>query len=209
VHNTEIILKLEIKRQNHDIRIIKSSIDTGIVQCDRQIKLSAGIMNLGRNLENDVSLEFKSQDLGISTRDNGILLESSDESSIEDRIYTKDAAITVSNSIKAGIYPIDVNLYWREIVLFDKKNVYLLVRDCGNGQPIPGTLQNNQVEIIQDGPENAQEPYVQLNGQTDSGENSGLMASITSSPSLVLIILGGFIAFVLAIVAIFGYTSKK
>ena len=51
-------LKLEVKKLAHDIRITKAELKPISVSCDRKSKIYAEIMNLGTNLEEDVSLDL-------------------------------------------------------------------------------------------------------------------------------------------------------
>src|SRR3989338_2103170 len=60
LHQALLNLKMEVKKQSHDIRIIKTLLNPGIVGCDRKARLTAEIMNLGSSIENQNSLEFKS-----------------------------------------------------------------------------------------------------------------------------------------------------
>jgi len=148
-------LKLEIKKLAHDIRITKVELKPISVSCDRKAKISAEIMNLGTSLEEDVSLEFKSQNLGLNSFDKDITLLPSNKD--EDLIpYKKTAAIDVPSFFEPGNYRIFVNLYWKNLILFDQKTIDLNVREC-NPLPKPSTTQsnktNNNSEVVIETPE--------------------------------------------------------
>lgn len=132
----KIIQKLEVKKQSHDIRIIGVSLNPGTVDCDRKSKLTAEIANAGSNEEAQIALEFKSASLGINSVDRNIFLESSDEASEEEKTYTKSLTIEIPSFFKSGNYPILINLYWKNFVLFDQKTTDLAVKDCGSS-PAP------------------------------------------------------------------------
>ena len=200
-----IAAKLEIKRQSHDIRIIRTILEPGAIECERKIRLSAEAMNLGSNPENQIALEFKSEILGISSIDGDIFLESSDEASIEEKTYEKTLNAAISKSLDAGTYPIFVNLYWRNAVVFDKKVIYLKVKDCGAAPTGSEQIGDSEepVQVIDLGNITGQ-PLI--SGEQPSAAGS---AKFISTPALMFIVLGAFIAFVLIIVAIFGYGRKQ
>lgn len=196
LHQTLLNLKLQVKKQSHDIRIIKTLLNPGIVSCDRKAKLTAEIINLGSNPETQNALEFKSNALGINSMDKDISLESSDEASEEEKIYVKSLNFEVPNSLSAGTYPIFVNLYWKNFVLFDQKELDLIVKDC-NGVSQP----KNDAEGT---PTKPQEPAKE---PTETGENNRGYASVQKpslliSPLLIFVLAGGLaIAVIIAVLA--------
>ena len=198
IHNTEIMAKLEIKRQGHDIRIIKTELDPVTVDCERNVKLSAQAMNLGSNPES-LALEFKSDALGIRSMDKDIFLESSDDASIDEKTYVKTLNVEIPKSVNEGTYPIYANLYWKNIALFDQKAMNLKVRDC---QQATNEIESqNQIDINR-----------QQNQPTPSGEKSISIEngiSFISSPIFIIIALAAFIAVALATVAILAYSRRN
>lgn len=131
LYKTELNQKLEVKKQSHDIRIAKASLNPSIVDCNRKARLTAEIVNVGSNAENQVGLEFKSASLGVNSVDRDIFLGSSDEASEKEKTYVKTLNIELPSLFKAGAYEVFVNLYWKNFVLFDQKIVELAVKDCG------------------------------------------------------------------------------
>jgi len=203
LHSTELTLKLEVKKQQHDIRITKAALAPGFVSCDRKSKITAEIMNLGSNLENQNAIEFKSDALGISSIDKDVSLESSDEASVDEKVYEKNLNFVAPSSMQAGIYTIFVNLYWKNFVLFDQKELYFTIRDCGAEkpeQPIPeeGAKQDNT---------EGQNEQQETPGQTDFVQS--IKPRILATPALVLAVLGGFIIFVITIIAIFAIQKRN
>ena len=196
IHNTEIMAKLEIKRQSHDIRIINTGLEPSTVECERKIKISAEAMNLGSNSEN-LALEFKSEALGISSIDKDIFLESSDDASIDEKIYVKTLNADILKSVNAGTYPVYANLYWKNIVLFDQKIMNLKVRDCGSST---GEDENQDISNI---PQNQQVPAGETSGSTENP------FPFMDSNLFPIALLGAFIAVALVTVAILGYSRKN
>ena len=207
-HKTKLNLKLEVKKQSHDIRITKVTLIPSFVDCSRKAKLTAQAMNLGSNLENQVALEFRAAGLGINSYDKDISLESSDEASEEEKTYTKTLNIEVPDFFRAGTFPILVSLYWKNFVLFDQKTVDLVVKDCVSKPVAVQEEKENKSEevvVIQPG---AKEEKPQE--QSKDIITSTREVSLLSSPLFLSAILGGFAAVVLIILAVIvGYLKRK
>lgn len=202
---TENKLKLEVKKLGHDIQIVKSQLNPSILDCtNRKTKISADIMNLGSNDEDDMALEFRSSELGITSIDRGIPLISSNDANDEDKKYTKILPVEISPTIRPGVYPIMVNLYWKGTILFDREILNLDLRDCGSA-----VIQNQTVQNTNQNTESTPNQAIQT-GNSDNTGSSHLLQniSISSTPALVWVVLGAFVIFVLVIVVIFGYSRK-
>lgn len=206
-YKSKVNLKLEVKKQSHDIRITKVLLNPSVLDCVRKTKLTTEVINAGSNAENQVALEFKSGNLGINSFDRDIFLESSDEASEEEKTHTKALNIEVPSFFNAGIYPILVNLYWKNFVLFDQKTADLVVKDCGSGstnaEPRGETKKEPEsVTLIQPKEEVNEETSKELVTTTEE-------ISILKSPILLSMILGGFVIIVLLILIGFGYYKKN
>ena len=198
LHQTLLILKMGVKKQSHDIRIIRTLLNPEVVSCDRKAKLTAEIMNLGSNIENQNALEFKSDILGINSIDKDIALESSDEASEEEKVYTKSLNFEVPNSLKTGAYPLFVNLYWKNFVLFDQKELELIVKDCNGVPPQP---ENDEKDI-------STEPRGTVKTEGDAqGYSSVQKLSILISPALILALAGGLA--IVIIIAVLAFKAKS
>lgn len=200
LHNTLLNLKLQVKKQSHDIRITKTLLNPGIVSCDRKAKLTAEIMNLGSSIESQNALEFKSSALGINSIDKDISLESSDEASEEEKIYAKSLNFEVPNSLSAGAYAISVNLYWKNFVIFDQKELKLVVKDC-NGVPQPG----------KDAEDTSVEPQETIETEEEKISPTSLLQkpSLLVSPALIFALVGGLIIFIIILFIVLGYKKKR
>ncbi len=205
-YNTKVNLKLEVKKMSHDIRITKFLLTPSVVDCDRKAKLTAEIVNAGSNVENEVALEFKATSLGINSYDKDVSLMSSDEASEEEKRYTKTLNIEVPSFFRAGTFPILINLYWKNFVLFDQKTVDLVVKDCVSGS---SKLEPKQVVEEEKEPVTIIEPKDEKEEQTieEPVTTSTQEITILSSPMLAML-LGGFAVIVLAVLIVIGYRAK-
>jgi len=198
---TENKLKLEVKKLSHDIQIVKYQLNPSILDCiNRKTKISADIMNLGSNDEEGVALEFKSSELNINSIDRGIGLISSNDANDEGKKYIKILPLEISPTIKPGVYPIMVNLYWKGSILFDREILNLDLRNCG-----PSVAQNTNQNT-----ESIPNQAIQTENNNNAGNTHLLQnISILSTPALIWVVLGAFVVFVLVIVIIFGYRKLR
>ena len=194
---TELKLKLDIRRQSHDIRITKVSLTPNIVDCSRKTKLTAEIMNAGSNTENEIALEFKSASLGVNSYDKDIFLDASNEADDQTKRHTKSLIIEAPSFFKSGTYPVVVNLYWKNFVLFDRKTADLTVRDCS-----PDTSKREQ----KNGNETA--ALIQPKDEKDLITSTAEMP-ILNLPILVSVVLGAFVLVILAGLIVFGHFRGK
>jgi len=202
-YSAEVRPKLEVKKQSHDIRISKVLLNPGVIDCERKAKLTAEIVNAGSNAENQVALEFKSGNLGINSFDKDIALESSVDASDEEKTHAKTLSIEVPSFLNAGTYPIYVNLYWKNFVLFDQKIANLAVRDCASAKT--ASKQKKQQDTVK-----KQEAVEVI--QPSEEKNSNAVSESTESnlsPVTILMIAGGIAIAVLAVLAVIGYLRSR
>ena len=206
-YRTKITQKLEVKKQSHDIRITNVLLNPNSVDCDRKARLTAEITNAGSNPESQVALEFKATSLGVNSYDKDISLESSDEASDEEKTHTKTLNIEVPSFFQAGKFPILINLYWKNFVLFDQKSVDLIVRDC------PAAAAKAQAKKEEPKQEPKKEAVAVIGGkQAEDSSKEDITAtteiSVLKSPVLTLMLLGGLLIAILAGLVAFGYWKR-
>ena len=121
------------------------------------------------------------------------------EASEEEKTYRKTLNIEVPEFFTAGRYPVLVNLYWKNFVLFDKKTTELVVRDC-NPTEKP---RQNETTVNDTKPQDANKttkPIV----TTATAESS-----VLDSPALLIVLFGlPFVLVLAAVIAIF-YMKRK
>ena len=205
--HTELNFKLEVKKQSHDIRITKILLNPSVIDCKRQTKLTAEARNVGSSNENEIALEFKAPALGVNSFDKDLALQSSNEASDEESMHTKSLNIEIPSFFKAGKYPININLYWKNFVLFDQKIVELTVNDCKPGATVPSEEVEGGGEVEVTGPEETQEPGTG-NRSKEETVTATQEVSLANTPVLLAISLGGLLILIFMIVII-AYASRK
>ena len=203
-YSTEVNLKLPIKKEVHDIRIKKVTLEPSTVDCKRGTKLSAEIVNTGPNQETQVALEFKALTIGINSYDNNITINSFGKNSDREINYTKSLNIDVPSFFSAGTYPIYVNLYWNNLILFDQKVISLTVKDCAASSKQTNQKQEEkkeQVTVIQ--------PTDKANQIPNNEIIIATQESFLTSPVLLSVIAVALIISLLAIFLTFNYLIKS
>ncbi|MEK6949952.1 MAG: putative Ig domain-containing protein, partial [Nanoarchaeota archaeon] len=124
-HEALFIIKLEVDKEQHEIRITNAQISPPTVQCQRQISINAEIMNTGAKDEDEVSLEISNPQLGISSLTEGIELDEG----TDDNVYSKLLGYKISEDTASGVYPIAIKTKYggKES---DTEALQLEVKDC-------------------------------------------------------------------------------
>ncbi len=200
----DISFRLEVEKLNHDLRITKVQLSPAIVSCDRKTSLSATIANLGRSEENNVVLEIRSAALGLNSFDRNIFLETSEDATIDEISHSKTTSIEVPKFFGSGTYPITINLYWQENILFDKKTVNLVVRDCGAQAGATGQQDNQSKQApVQDNQSGPEITPVQAEQMTTTIEDPYARILI-----IMLAIVGLFVALIYVTLVVLVFKRK-
>ncbi len=207
LYKTMLNLKLEILKLSHDIRITKVSLEPATAGCKRNFEISAEVANAGSSSENEIAIEFKSPSLGIESYDKDISLRSSTDDNLDEIIHKKTLYTQAPTFLKAGTYPVFVNLYWQNLIFFDQKIVYLSVKDCvpssANLNLPDDTKNESSVELLQPA-EGANQAKKVKQARTASG------MEIMDSPILLSIIIGNaFLITAVGALAVFKFVKKE
>lgn len=200
-------LELEMKKERHDIRITKVLLDPVILSCDRKADLTVQIKNLGARSEEVVALEFLSSAIGVNSVDQDILLDTL-ESNEGGSSYTKTLSIELPSFLRAGKYPILVNLYWKNFILFDQKMADLAVIDCdANTEHKPEPEQEKELVEEESKAARLEEEKSVQPGEEKMPEQFAATAekSYLNSPLFLVVLANGFIILVLGIVIVAAY----
>src|SRR3989338_7735721 len=129
----EINLKMDVKKDSHDIKIISYSITPNVVSCDRSVIARATIANLGENEETNAGFEVRSADLDILKKEEGIELD--EDPFHDDNERSMSFPLTIAQSVKAGDYPIEFRALYLNQLPMDMRTEFLSVKDCASNPP--------------------------------------------------------------------------
>ena len=141
-HEALFIVKLEVDKEQHEIRITNAQISPSTVQCQRQISINAEIMNTGAKDEDEVSLEISNPQLGISSLTGGIELDEG----TDDNVYSKLLNYRIGENVAAGIYPITIKTKY-DGKESDTKTLNLEVKDCEKFKDIKKEVKEEKPKV--------------------------------------------------------------
>jgi len=119
---------LEVSKERHYIMIYRLNLNPSTVKCTRTVTLNAEIMNLGRDEEEDVTLEIMSDELGINSRTSPEY-DLTEDWEDDDNTFEKVITFTVPENFAIGTYQITARTYY-DSKLSETKTVDLVVEEC-------------------------------------------------------------------------------
>jgi hypothetical protein len=125
-HKISTTLTLDIEKKSHFIKIMKAKLGSTDVLCNDYTTLDVELQNLGSDDEDEVILTVKNPDLGLMYTSGDLeLVEDVDEDENEfSKIFTVDLR---NKQVKAGQYPIEIDVFYSGDIISDTKTVYLTV----------------------------------------------------------------------------------
>ncbi|MBI3034812.1 hypothetical protein HYY71_00680 [Candidatus Woesearchaeota archaeon] len=205
-----VSLKLDVRKQLNDIRIASVELSPQEISCDRKTRLTARIMNLGSRDENEAALEFRNSALGVKSVTQDIFLKNFFEVAENATSYTKTLDIELPSFFKSGKYPILVNLYWKNFILFDQKTVDLIVKDCSSAERVKESgqekMQENKTQAgaVQQEDKTKSSPEEEIQEEATSTKES----SFLDSQSLFLM-FAGYVLVMFALIALIVFAYFK
>lgn len=126
IHTAEWKLRLEVKKEEHKLRIIKTLVSPYSISCSRYSDLTVKILNIGREKET-AKIEIKNDELGINLKEYDIELDTGTEYDAE---YEKIFSLNIPDDIKPGTYLIHINVYYNDNKFTATRDINILVKEC-------------------------------------------------------------------------------
>ena len=191
-HEVRWELTLEVEKDKHALIIDKAKLSPQTIRCSRDTSLEVKVVNIGREDEDEVSIEIKNDDIGLDIEETEIELEEGDD---QDAVFKKTYRLQIDGELRAGVYPITIKTYY-DSHLADDETLDLIVEKCVE---IVTPLEGEDVEVITDIPEiKKQLPETRISFKATS-EYITLLA-------ILFVILAGGVIFLIGAVVIL---SKK
>jgi hypothetical protein len=145
IHTIRWELELEVEKENHEIRIVRSALTPSTIKCQRTMSINTEIINTGSDDEDEVSLEVISPELEINSLTTDIELDEG----TDDNRFTELVTASISSDVEAGTYPITINTYY-DSKLSETETVDLTVEDCERVKKIKKDVKEEKpkVEVI-------------------------------------------------------------
>ena len=144
-HDIRWELTLEVKKDKHELLIDEADLTPSLIRCNRNPALDIEVINIGREDEDDVTIEITNTELGLNIEETDIELEEGDD---EDSVFEKTYRLKIDDKTKAGTYPITIKTYY-DSRTGDEETVDLIVEDCVE---VVTPLEVPEVEVITEMP---------------------------------------------------------
>jgi len=126
-HEIDWTLEIEVDKEKHKVAITDIDLSPSRVSCSRVIGLDVETMNIGTETEEDVELEVKSSELDIDEEKIFDLDEDIDD---DDNEHNSRFTLVVDDKVKAGTYPISIEVEYDDGDEVESEIAYLTVEDC-------------------------------------------------------------------------------
>jgi len=149
-HTAQMNFKLDVNKKTRDIVVAEASIFPQKIKCSGTLTLTAIIKNIGLNIENDALIGIKSDDLNLNYLQGNIEID--EDPFGGDDEFKKTISINIDKGTEPGTYPIEVNSYLQDGILWDTKKVNLIVESCNQKieDEIPDADLDEDVEETKD-----------------------------------------------------------
>jgi len=208
-HKVEWNLEMEVKKESHDLYIQSASLTKDKLSCSRVTSLKGKVINLGNRDEDDVKIEAKNPSLDLDYTKTVNLVEDPYD---DDNEYEATIPIVVKDDVKAGTYPIDLNVYLKGRILFDTEKVNLVIENCKTAEEekeeeeikeeknesvaVEVTQEENVTEVEQEQiPILNQEKTTVTKEKEPISTNKIIFWSIIATVVIIVVIIGGVLAF--------------
>ncbi|MBW2984655.1 hypothetical protein KY361_06045, partial [Candidatus Woesearchaeota archaeon] len=132
-HETVWTLYLDVEKEKHDLVIYNAEIVPSTVKCNSYATLDLEVVNIGRDDEEDIVIEIKSDELGIDIREEDIELDSGTDE--DDCAYERTMQLSI-DAVELGTYPVDITVYRDNDDQMDSERVDMVVEECEAAEPI-------------------------------------------------------------------------
>lgn len=120
-----------VEKEKHDIVFYKADFFPDSIKCNREVSLKIGMINIGRENEENVGLSIKHDGLGIDVQENVSMdKDYGDKTNKINRVYDFSVPMTLA----AGIYAITPRAEYGGVIN-DKTTIRIEVQNCPSYQP--------------------------------------------------------------------------
>lgn len=205
-------LKLEVEKENHLLKITRSALTPAEVSCSRKnIQLSAAVLNIGNEDEEDVSLQVSNTDLGIDLKENvgELTAEPNEDESRISKVYRFNAP----EDAEAGSYPITFSAIYDDGRKKAEETLTLNVNDCPTAKPKQegnnDAEEEEEVEVITPPPTTGKTTVTVIQPETPQNTVVTQESFLKSNIFIVGIIIAEVIAVIAGIILVVSLFRKK
>jgi len=120
---------LNLRRERNDLRIMKAElIPSTITACDGSFTFEVDVENMGTKDQRSAGISIVNTNLRINENIRDLVLE---DYSSNDNTWTRTFNFPL-NTIRAGTYPIDINVYYDKDKTIDHERVNVVIGECAS-----------------------------------------------------------------------------
>lgn len=212
-HGQKFAMDLKVERDKYVFEIVKAELTSNEVSCSRANALSLKVTSDGKSGDDEIAVYAKNVDLGINFKQEDIELDNYEGS---DNDWSKTISFNVPATLRAGTYPILVDLYYSgtngegsdEGILAETKTVTLTVKNCvEETTPVDEEEDDSGVVIIDDDEEDEEGTVdVTPGGNTNTEETANTTETSFFDTTAYVVILTAFVT--IALIAIIFLVVK-
>ena len=212
-HTIEWEIEMELKKESHAVHIETVYLTKDRLSCSRVSSLKTRIFNLGNRDEDEIKIEAKNPDFGLDFVNRGIVLL--DDPYDEDSEYAKTIPIIVDDGVKAGTYPIDFRVYYKEVILLNSEQVDLIIEDCKTEEEVEEEIEEEikeenesvAVETTEEDEEGTVQEQIPILGQEKTVTEEKEPVSVNKM--IIGSIVGTIIIIIVLVTIILLYIPKR
>lgn len=127
-------LKLEVEKESHLLKITRNTLSPAEISCNRKnVQLSATVINIGNEDEEDVNVHVLNSDLGIDLSEEAGELTA--EPNEDESRFSNVFSFNVQNDAEAGSYPITLRALYDDDRKKAEETATLTISDCAAAKP--------------------------------------------------------------------------
>ncbi len=195
-HTATISGKIEIEKDQDDVRFSRLDISQLIVECNREIVFNVEVSNFGSNDQKDAAYSLRSEELGINIRED---FELSNDPGDIDYTYNSVSRATISSSVVPGRYNLFARTFFDHNDESDEERIVIEVKQCNTqSQPTTNPVQNNvddtqeesiNVDVGSDNVDVVDNVDESVNENVEGGVESVELPSIFDNKKVVMLMI--------------------
>jgi hypothetical protein len=218
-HFAEMRLRLEVDKETHEIIITRNTLTPADLSCGkRNVQIGFGLLNIGNDDEEDVTVHLFNEDLEFEARENIGELEA--EPFEDTSKFSKTYSFNVPPNVQAGSYPITLRALYDNDRRKAEKIATLNVNECATstpGTPVTSTPNTNNNQQPGNNGVTVVTPPTITQGQQLTQTNVALPPDTTvtsegffkSNAFVIAVIIAEVIAVIIGIVLIFTLFARR
>jgi len=210
-HEVDMDLELEVDKESHLLKITRASLTPAEASCNRRnMQASLGIINIGNEDEEDVSVQILNSDLGVDSEESiGKLTAEPNE---DESKFSNTYSFNVPSDAEAGSYPITFRVLYDDDRKKAEESATLTVNDCQTAKKEAAEEEESSeegVDVITPSPATGRTTAPVVQEEVPSGTTVTQEGFFGGSGLVTGIIIAEVIAVIVGIVLVVALFRRK